>query len=210
MNLLKGPFTLAAICAAYFILSWFFPWERFQVDSTISISYLWDLLFCVLLGVGYRLPLKGPQIKKQLKGLLPRGIGTLFLAIGSILFVQMSNTLSPFKYLERPVLQLLVLAPLVEEFVFRYAIMGASLVALDSRKKAVLLSAVLFSISHLPGLWHLPEPFKPFIYIQLVYTFFLGWIIAKARVRTGGVWEPVALHFLFNLCFYIAVTKGWI
>lgn len=207
MNFSKSPITLAAICAAYFILSWLFPWDRFQIDSTISISYLWDLLFCLLVGLAYKLPLKGPRLKK---GLLPRSVGALALAVLSILFIQMSATASPFKYLERPVLQLLILAPLVEELVFRYAILGASLAAIESKRKVVLISAILFSISHLPGLWHLPEPFRPFIYIQLAYTFILGWIIAKARVRSGSVWEPIALHFIFNLCFYAAVTKGWI
>lgn len=209
MNIIKSPLILAAFCAAYFILSWFFPWEKFQIDSTISVSYFWDLLFCALVGITYRLPLSAPR-RVALKGLAPRLIGVVALAIVSILFIQMSATASPFKYLERPVLQLLILAPLVEEFVFRYAIVGASLAAMESKRKVVLLSAILFSISHVPGIWHLPEPFWPFIYVQLGYTFLLGWIIAKARVRSGSVWEPVALHFCFNLCFYVAVIKGWI
>lgn len=197
---------LGAFIAAYFAVSWLFPWELFQVDSTISVSYGWDILFALVLGLLYRLPIA----KGNYAGVVPRAIAITALSCLSLLFLQMSAFPAPFRFLEKPALQLLVLAPLLEEFVFRYAILGAALKSLKSKNLAMLLVAFLFSLSHLPGLWHLPEEFRPFILIQLGYTFAMGWVIGKSRVRTGSVLEPILLHFLFNLCFYFAVVKEWI
>lgn len=210
MNFIKNPYFLGGAISVYFLVAWFFPWELFQNDSTISISYLWDGLFALVLGLIYRLPLKPQERRINLAGSVSRIIATVALAALSLLFIQMSATAAPFRFLERPILQLLILAPFLEEFVFRYAALGAALSVLRSKNKAMLLGAFLFSLSHLPGIWHLPEEFRAFILIQLAYTFALGWIISKSRVRTGGVLEPIILHFLFNLCFYIGVMKGWI
>lgn len=206
MNLLKNPYALAALVALYFGVAWFFPWERFQVDSTISVSYVWDALFALVIGLLYKLPLSSGTFS----GVFPRIVAIIALAGASLFFLQLAAYPAPFRYLERPILQLLVLAPLLEEFVFRYAFLGASLNSLGSKNKALLLGAVLFSLSHVPAIWHLPNEFRPFVAVQLIYTFAMGWVIGKSRVRTGGVLEPVLLHLVFNLCFYLAMVKGWI
>lgn len=206
MKVLKKPIFLASVIAIYFSVAWLFPWENFQFNSTISVSYFWDILFATTIGLLYKLPITKITFTKA----IPRSIAILFLAVVSIIFIRTVGAPAPFKYLERPILQLLILAPILEEFVFRYALMGASLESINNENKAMLLGAFLFSLSHLPGVWHLPGEFHPFIYVQLTYTFFMGWVICKARVRTGGVVEPIFLHFLFNLCFYISTSKGWI
>ncbi|MEX0797974.1 MAG: CPBP family intramembrane glutamic endopeptidase [Bacteriovoracaceae bacterium] len=210
MKLQKNIFIVLAFVALYFGVAWFFPWELAQLDSTVSIAYLWDVLFAVLIGIAYQLPLKKPTWPKHFKGALARCLVILLLALTSIMFLKMASIATPFRYLERPILQLLILAPLLEELVFRHAFLGALLRALNSETKALLISSFLFSVSHLPGIWHLPEEFRPFIVIQLVYAFAMGWVIGKARTRTGAVWEPIFLHFLFNLCFYFAVLRGWV
>ena len=53
----------------------------------------------------------------------------------------------------------------------------------------LLCNAIMFSISHVPALFVLPKEFYGFIYLQLLYTFLLGWICAKARIRTGSTFE---------------------
>ena len=197
---------LVSLIFVYFGVAWFFPWETIQIDSTVSVSYLWDVCFSLLIGFLFHLSPRGAKAK----GLWTRSLAIFLLAVLSIGFLRMVAYPVPFRYLELPILQLLVLAPLFEELVFRYAILGGLLKELNSKNKALLASSFLFSLSHLPGAWHLPPEFTPFIMIQLVYTFAMGWVIGKARVRTGGILEPVALHFLFNLCFYASVLQGWI
>lgn len=197
---------LGGLTVLYYGMGWFFPWELFQIRSTISVSYLWDLVFAVICGALYGLNYKSFNSK----GAVARFLAISALACLSIFILQYSEVQVPFRFLERPFLQLLILAPLVEELVFRFAFLGAYLQVLKSKNKALLISSGLFSISHLPGMWHLPEEFTFFVVIQLVYTFFMGWVIGKARIRTGGVLEPIALHFLFNLFFYIAVIQGLI
>ena len=197
---------LGGLTVLYYGVGWFFPWELFQVRSTISVSYLWDLVFAIICGLLYGLNFRAFNSK----GVFVRFLAISGLASISILALQLSAVKVPFKFLELPFLQLLILAPLVEEIVFRYAFLGAYLQVLQSKNKALLISSLLFSLSHLPGMWHLPEEFGLFVLIQLVYTFFMGWIIGKARIRTGGVLEPIGLHFIFNLFFYIAVVNAWI
>ncbi|MDH5414840.1 MAG: CPBP family glutamic-type intramembrane protease, partial [Flavobacteriaceae bacterium] len=75
-------------------------------------------------------------------------------------------------------------------------------------KHLLISNGVLFSISHLPGLWYLESAFHGFIYFQLLYTFGLGWMCAKARLESRGLLEPILLHFLFNSVFYLAVTNN--
>tara|TARA_B100000212_G_scaffold339039_1_gene316683 strand:- start:276 stop:893 length:618 start_codon:yes stop_codon:yes gene_type:complete len=188
----------------YFGVAWFFPWKLFQIDSTISISYLWDILFCVVVGGTFSVPLKG----SNLNGMVVRILAITALGCLSLFVLNYSGVEVPFKFLEHPIIQLLILAPIVEEFVFRYALLGLYLQRIKSKNVGLLASSVLFSISHLPGMWHLPQEFAAFVYIQLGYTFCMGWIIGKARIRTGGVLEPIILHFIFNLLFYVAVIKG--
>lgn len=206
MNFIKSPYLFGALVVCYFAVTWFFPWDIFQIDSTVSVSYAWDLLFAAIVAILYGLPLRIGSFS----GALPRTIAMLSLAGLSLLFLQMTAYPAPFRYLERPILQLLVLAPILEELVFRYGILGASLKVTPSKNKAMLLGAFLFALSHLPGIWHLPPEFSPFIVIQVAYTFAMGWVLGKSRVRTGGVVEPILLHFLFNLCFYFAILKEWI
>src|SRR5690554_6901622 len=117
MNLLFNPIALTALVALYFGVAWFFPWDLFQGNSTISVAYAWDALFDLSLGLLYRLP---PRIG-SLRGMLPRAVVIVILAAASVYFLQTLERPTPFRYLEKPFLQLLALAPILEEIVFRYA-----------------------------------------------------------------------------------------
>ncbi|MBT4792381.1 MAG: CPBP family intramembrane metalloprotease, partial [Halobacteriovoraceae bacterium] len=107
-------------------------------------------------------------------------------------------------------LQLLLLAPLIEELVFR-----EGFVALFEKFKLnkiliLSLNSILFSLSHLPALWHLPVEFHSFIAFQVFYTLILGWICTKVRIETKGLALPIIHHFLFNLIFYVALKMSYI
>lgn len=199
-------YLIIPIIILYFAVSWFFPWDIWQGKSTISISYIWDVLFVGSIIFLYRII---PKLG-NFQGIIPRIIATIGLGFFSLFIAKVLSLSAPFKYIEHIVIQLLVLAPIVEEFVFRFAFMGMMEKFWESRKKIFLFNSCLFSLSHAPAIWYLPKEFHPFIYWQIVYTFALGWLLAKAKVRSGGIVEPMLLHFSFNLIFYFGVNKGWI
>lgn len=190
----------------YFAVTWFFPWDVIQWNSTVSISYIFDIIFCISCFVIFRLPIRfGNQ---DTKGAVSRIIATIGVATFSLFIANLFILSAPFKYIELLFLQILILAPLIEEFLFRYAIFGALEKYFHNKNYLLLCNALLFSLSHAPAIYILPKEFHGFIYAQLIYTFFLGWICAKARLKTGSIIEPIILHFIFNLIFYVAIIKG--
>ena len=189
----------------YFYMSWFFPWDTFQVESSISITYVFDIIFGIVTLLIYK--------KKNLIGSIDKVlflkhmgvvIGLGICLVGFSLLVKFN---APFKFIDHLFIQILVLAPIIEELVFRGAIFEVHANSKLKKMAIIGLSSVLFSISHTPALWHLPSEFHSFIIFQLFYTLILGWICAYSRALTGGIVAPISLHFGFNLVFYIAITQ---
>ena len=189
----------------YFYMSWFFPWDIFQSKSTISITYVFDTFF--VLTTFFIFKNKKILGKLDRKGFVFRLSAVSAIGVFCILIAKSLELKSPFKYIEYLFIQILILAPIIEEFVFRGAFIQVFENAKLKKPVIIYLNAILFSMSHLPALWFLPEEFHGFIGFQLFYTLLLGWICAKSRVKTNGMLEPVVLHFAFNLIFYIAVKN---
>lgn len=192
--------------AAYFSISWLVPW--IEIGRGVSASYLFDFVI-VLLGVGIlrKLPiLKVQNIKLELL----RWVIAVFFAAACILIINQTKLHTPFKYVEFLLVQMIILAPIVEELVFRF-----SLFELAQRLKTniafnYLLNSVAFSVSHLPALWVLPETFHKFIYFQLGYTFVLGTVCTHIKYRKKSDLSSISFHFFFNLAFYAAVKLAFI
>jgi membrane protease YdiL (CAAX protease family) len=119
----------------------------------------------------------------------------------SLYLLDLNSIETPFKYIENPWIQLLLFAPIFEELVFRSSIQERLKKDIRSKSVIPLISAILFSVSHAIALWFLHEKFYSFVYVQIGYTFFLGWILAKAQDRGAKTIEPILLHFIFNLFF---------
>jgi membrane protease YdiL (CAAX protease family) len=184
-------------------MSWFFPWDIFKIESSISISYIFDIIFVtVILAILKKRNLVG---RLDIKGFSVRLLATLSIAILCVGLTKIIPLNAPFKYIEFLFIQILILAPIIEELVFRAAIFEICENAKLNKQVTVLFNAILFSISHIPALWFLPVEFHSFIGFQLFYTLILGWVCAKSRLKTGGVVEPMLLHFVFNLVFYISI-----
>lgn len=81
------------------------------------------------------------------------------------------------------VLFMVILAPLMEELVFRKFIIDRT--AVFGEKRAVLLSALTFGMFHMN------------LY-QFFYAFLLGWLFGYIYLRTGRLRYPVILHALVN------------
>lgn len=190
----------------YFSIAWVFPWSYFQWDSSISVSYIFDIVFVAI--VTFSLRLFNFRFYFQPRGLFARSVAVLGAASFSLFIINLFGLKAPFKYVDHLFLQILILAPIIEELVFRQAFFGAFQKYFHKENHNLILNSFLFSVSHLPAIWFLPPEFKSFIFVQLIYTFLLGWMCAKSRLKSKAVYEPILLHFLFNLVFYLAVTKG--
>lgn len=189
----------------YFCISWFVDWASLApAHWTISVSYVFDVFFALtILNLTSKSNFLGKIIPKNF---IIRIVLVLGVALLCITILHLSEMLkSPFKFLENQFIQMLILAPIIEELVFRGAIYELFKVAKVKIWVNNLINSILFALSHAYALTVLPDEFHPFIFFQLKYTFVLGHLCAKSRERTYGILEPILLHFIFNLVFYVAV-----
>jgi len=181
-------------------------WQDLTPEGwSISVSYVFDVMFALTV-----LSLSGKKnyIGKTIpKNLIIRLVLVFGVALLAVTILHLSEPLvAPFKHVNYLFIQILILAPIIEELVFRGAIYELFKNAGIPIWVNNLVNSILFSLSHIAALYALPEEFHAFIYFQLKYTFVLGHLCAKSRERTHGVLEPIILHFAFNLVFYLAVV----
>ena len=193
----------------YFSLSWYYPWEELISGMSISPSYIFDCLFVSIILYWKRSSFLG-TILRNYKGEVIRMIATSLLAIICISISNFLEFSAPFKYVDHLLVQMIILAPIIEELVFRGAFWKLLEALQIQRAPMAILSTLFFSFSHLSGLLLLPKEFASFIIFQMIYTLGLGLICAKSRWQTNGLMAPILQHFIFNLCFYLAVQNHYI
>ncbi len=110
--------------------------------------------------------------------------------VGNILSLALSggeaqNALNDYAMDPNPlkILFIAVLAPLLEEYIFRKQLIDRARVY--GEKTAVFLSALTFALFHTN-------------LFQFFYAFLVGWLFAYIYVRTGKLRYPVALHSIIN------------
>ena len=185
----------------YFAFSWGLPWNK--IPSSISFSYVFDLLFALGVSFFYRLPWK---LKWHLNKQSWKAIAEVFvLAAGAIGAIRYMEIELPFRLVQNLEWHLLIFAPILEELVFRQTFQRMLIANVGGKRVTSMLVASLFAFSHLIGLMVLPVEYIPFIGFQVFYTFVLGVICGQALLRFHSVIAPICLHFVFNLSFYIAL-----
>lgn len=92
-------------------------------------------------------------------------------------------------------LTIVAIGPLVEELIFRGVLLSALLRHMRATW-AILLSAAVFALVHLPGL--------SFLWYALPNLALLGVAAAWLRLRAGSIWPSVVLHGTNNLLAVIA------
>ncbi len=109
----------------------------------------------------------------------------------------------PFDLQSAPTLVfLLLIGPVLEEFLFRVALWEAFAGALRSISP-LWPTSILFSFGHLFAWWSVPEEFKGFVLYQAAYTLALGYCCGRRRLESRSVLPAVAIHLSFNLGFYL-------
>ena len=194
----------------YFLLLWLLPWERIPLADSMgpfAPSIIFDILIiCLYFGAFKKNPFekKFPVVRISVTALISALLGILCIFIAT-----KTQMLSPFKYLEFPMIKLLFIAPFVEEALFRGVFIDMGEKTKLNRKVALVFNSFLFSFSHMPALWFLDEVFHGFIIFQIFYTFLLGLLCTLARFMSGGIGAAILVHFVFNLIFYISIIKGY-
>jgi membrane protease YdiL (CAAX protease family) len=186
---------------AYFGFSWGLPWHK--LPSTISFSYIFDLLFALGVSFFFRLPWKFKwNVNKQTF----KAAGEIVaLACACLFAIWYMDIETPFRLVNGLEWHLLFFAPLLEELVFRQTFQRFLIHQVGGKRVTSMLVAAIFAFSHLVGLTVLPAEYVPFIGFQVFYTFVLGVLCGQALLRFHSVLAPITFHFLFNLSFYIAL-----
>lgn len=185
----------------YFAFSWGLPWQK--IPSTISFSYVFDLLFALGVSFFFRLPWKFRwNINKNTFKVIGE---VLALATGAIAAIWYMDIEIPFRLVNNLEWHLLLFAPILEELVFRQTFQRVLIANMGGKRVTSMLVASIFAFSHLVGLMVLPVEYVPFIGFQVFYTFVLGVICGQSLLRFHSVLAPIFMHFIFNLCFYLAL-----
>lgn len=190
----------------YFAFSWGLPWHK--IPSTISFSYIFDLLFALSVSFFFRLPWKFRWVitKQTVKATME----VLLLSGGAVLAIWYMDIETPFRLVNNLEWHLLLFAPVLEELVFRQTFQRVLVASVGGKYVTSMLVAAIFAFSHLVGLSVLPAEYVPFIGFQVFYTFLLGLICGQALLRFHSVFAPIFLHFIFNLVFWIALQSEFI
>lgn len=189
------------IVIVYFSFSWGLPWEK--IPSTISFSYVFDLLFALGVCFIYRIPWKFKW--RFTRQTIKASAEVVLLGAGVILSIWYLEIEVPFRLVSNLEWHLLIFAPLLEELVFRQTFQRLLIKSVGGKYVTSMLVAAIFAFSHLVGLKVLPADYVPFIGFQVFYTFVLGLICGQALLRFHSIFAPIFMHFLFNLTFYLAI-----
>jgi membrane protease YdiL (CAAX protease family) len=115
-----------------------------------------------------------------------------------------STILIPFDFTNTiNVFLLLILAPILEEFIFRFSLWEATDNLIKNKEIQIWISSLLFSIGHLIAFYMLPPDYRPFVLYQSVYVIILGIACSKMRQESNGLIGSILIHFLFNFGFYL-------
>lgn len=98
---------------------------------------------------------------------------------------------------------LLVVAPILEELVFRFSLWECFRKLGLNSATTLILTSLLFSLGHFVAFFQTPAEVHSFIYYQTIYVFFLALFIGRQREQSNSLGLPMMLHFCFNLGFLL-------
>ncbi|MGZ3768810.1 MAG: CPBP family intramembrane glutamic endopeptidase [Bdellovibrio sp.] len=98
---------------------------------------------------------------------------------------------------------LLLIAPIVEELIFRFFLWQPIEKLTKKPLIAWIITSIIFSYSHLHAIWFVPKEIHSFIIYQMAYTLFLGFACGFFVLKNKSIVGAIAIHFGFNLGFYL-------
>lgn len=185
-----------------FFLVFRLGFDSFWQQLSPYYAYVFELAFVGTVGFIYR-----QQIKWKVEitdNLIPVALS---FAGGFAIY-----KLAPFSGIAIPfdltvtetIFLLLILAPILEELIFRMALWEPMKTIFKKPSTIVIGTSILFSVGHLMSLWAVPEQFRVFVLYQTLYVILLGLGAGWRRLVTGSVTAAILVHFGFNFGFFIA------
>lgn len=99
---------------------------------------------------------------------------------------------------------LLVVAPVLEEFIFRFFCWQPF--ERINKRMALAATSVLFSYSHFHSFWFVPSEYQGFVFYQTGYTLVLGLACGYSIWKYNSLFGAILIHFTFNLGFFLSST----
>lgn len=203
------PTKLTKIFALIFILI-FILTEYVFVGRIESISGYAAYYFEILWIAAILLVFRGFNWFSKQQLLKWLGISVLVGAMGALVQVlafQLGITIAFDMESTETLVFLLLIGPVLEEFLFRLGLWKVVEVLLPPRKSRnfilILITAALFSYSHFRMIDRLPPAVQDFVKYQTAYTLVLG--LLCGWLRSGfGMAASLLAHMLFNLGFWLA------
>jgi membrane protease YdiL (CAAX protease family) len=186
----------------YFVVR--FPLAPMLDRINVYASYVFEVAFVTLVYFLYRgrarfvLPSKQQAIINGVSALIA---GFVIYTLSTVLSLQIPFDLKGAEIL----IFLLLVAPLLEEGVFRFALWEPASEFIGDKKWLVLaFTAAAFSFGHFFAYFFVSDDFRPFVIYQTIYTVFFGAYVGWLRLSTNSLVLPIGFHFLFNVGFYLA------
>lgn len=190
-----------ALIASYLAIRW--GLDPYWREISQYYSYAYELIFSLVVGWCYR-----HELKFKIKWSQEFRVGFLPALLGGALIYKLitfSGITVPFDFQSfELIFLLLILAPVLEELLFRMALWETSQKVFKSAPVTLVMTTLFFSVGHLMALWHIPAPYKPFVLIQTLYVIFLGLGAGYRRIQSGTFLAGILVHFAFNLGFFLA------
>jgi len=186
--------------------------NKLILENSMAISVIAQIVALIIMGLWYYLAYYKKEVKKtnktfkgeQIAGICMLGLGLQFVINYLVILIGMGFP----KLIEQhekhmqetgmnelgvvAVLSTVILAPLLEEIVFRGIIIRIGVKSFKYQITVILLSSILFGAAH--G-----------IPLQIIYAFLLGTIIAAVYFRYRNLLLCMLLHAVFNASSYISI-----
>lgn len=102
------------------------------------------------------------------------------------------------------VVLLLVIAPILEELLFRQTLWALWWQIIPSKWIICVITAAMFAYGHFYSVFIVPSEYHPFLYVQTTYAFIFGIWFAHRYSKHKNIFTSMGMHFSFNLAFYIS------
>jgi membrane protease YdiL (CAAX protease family) len=165
-------------------------------------SYIFEGTFTLLVIFLYRshLKLKFPFSKSFLAQL----VLALILGFGVYRLANTRGFVIPFDLNNREtILFLLLIGPILEEFLFRQALWSSLQILADNRLVAFVGTSVLFVFGHYFAYFFVPDSLRPFVLYQTGYVLIISFWWGASILKSGSILKTIFYHLTFNLGFFL-------
>lgn len=157
----------------------------------ITLSILWLLTAIIPIIILKQYSGLRFDLRQTKKNIFEIAIYIVLIIIGLALFSYYGKS-DYFHYVKYPMI-FFIITPIVEELIFRSWLFAE--VKRLTKFSPVLITSILFAIQHLQ---YYNFTLTWFAQFQIEYTFFLGLVLARLRLKSGSIYIPLAIHMLIN------------